>query len=122
MYSHGKFISLRLARVHVLQKSNTATRSYLDFGCKGEHGEGCKTATFVRTYNKWMGKNFRRGKIFVGEKYSSRKNFVGEKCCQLSKISSIFHDELFPDKVYAHIHMHTRARTHTHALTFKVSL
>ena len=90
--------------MHARQKSNTAMRSYLDLGCKGEHGEGCKTATFVRTYNKWMGKNIRRGrfssgknirrgKIFVGEKYSSGKNFVGEKFRQLSKISSIFPDE-----------------------------
>ena len=46
-----------------------------------------------------------RGNIFVGETYSSGKHirrgniFVGEKFRQLSKISSIFPDELFPDKV-----------------------
>ena len=70
--------------MHVPQKSNTAMRSYLDLGCKGEHGEGCKTATFVRTYNKWMGKIFVREKYSSGKnirqgKISSRKNFVNSR-------------------------------------------
>ena len=38
--------------------------------------------------------------MFVGEKYSSGKNFAGEKFRQLSRISSILTDEFFPDKVF----------------------
>ena len=47
------------------------------------------------------GKNIRREKISVGEKYSSRKNFVNcRKFRQLSEISSIFPDEFFPNQVF----------------------
>ena len=47
---------------------------------------------------------FRRGKIFVGEKFrrgkiSPGKNFAREKFRHLPKISSLFPDEVFPDKV-----------------------
>ena len=50
------------------------------------------------------GKNIRRRKIFAGEKYSPGKNirrgkiFAGEKF-RLPKISSLFPDEIFPEKV-----------------------
>ena len=54
--------------------------------------EGCKPPTFVRTCNKWTGKNIRRGKIFGeksirrGKKYSSgKKVFVGEKSIRRGK-------------------------------------
>ena len=40
------------------------------------------------------------GKNFVGEKYSPGKNFAGEKFRHLPKISSLFPDEFFPDKVW----------------------
>ena len=60
----------------------------------------------------FAGENFRRGKfspgkIFVGEnfrrgKFSSGKIFVGENFRHLTKISSLFPDEVFPDKVFNH--------------------
>ena len=46
------------------------------------------------------GQKFRRGKSFVGAKVSSGKIFAGENFRHLTKISSLFPDEVFPDKVH----------------------
>ena len=43
--------------------------------------------------------NFDYLTVFVGYKYSSDKSFVGENFRNLTKIMSLFHDEVFPDKV-----------------------
>ena len=60
---------------------------------------------FIHLVKYSLGKNIRRGKSFVGEnfrrgKFSSGKIFVGENFRHLTKISSLFPDEVFPDKVY----------------------
>ena len=41
----------------------------------------------------------RRQKLFVGKKDSSAKNFVGKNFGHLTKISSLFADGVFTDKV-----------------------
>ena len=50
---------------------------------------------------------FSPGKIFVGAKVSSGKIFVGENFRHLTKISSLFPDEVFPDKVYFLVNIFT---------------
>ena len=65
---------------------------------------------FIHRVKYSLGKNIRRGKsfvgakvssgkIFAGGKFSSGKIFVGENFRHLTKISSLFPDEVFPDKV-----------------------
>ena len=60
--------------------------------------------SFIHRVKYSSGQKFRRGKSFVGQKFrrgkfSPGKIFVGENFRHLTKISSLFPDEVFPDKV-----------------------
>ena len=57
-------------------------------------------AILSQTEGAFSSKNFDYLTIFIGQRYSAGKSYVGENVPPLTKISSFIPNDIFPDKIY----------------------